>query len=709
MRRLFEINLLILLAAISLAACGPVTPIPIVAPTSTLAVRTPVPITPTLIDIPPVATSTPEPRAEDYQLQPWSASDSYYMDLAQHFSADHYIGFNEDRNAYERVFYAEQLVRDSSVDWRETAWKIVPNHPRGVPLPGMRPDEDLFAFLMEDLLNNAEAEPAKLLDGVHSKIQTNWDCYGAQIAEAPGKRGNSLIVPNLFGDHQDAWVFYAGNCMGTAIYAMHKSGGQYRVEKLREWQALEIPFAGYYLELNTADDINNNGIPEVVVKVYYAASGTPPVQMENLELFEWDVVKGLFSSDQTESFGVVDCFDYLPCDDEWTVGKNSVQGIRPIVVRELYATMTDEFGEAPTCDPLVIEHDYLWKNGEFAENESRLLNFTDVRIECQLSWALQAMDHGTNSKLAADLIANALADWPLEMDDMWGAASHDYFALRLGLFYDLHGNEDAALKLIENVAQQPYNTSFDFAPRLASAYLEVREEEGRLQACTEVRIVEIESKLSLEAYMFLPIKKMRELGGYGANVWLEGASPVCDEYAAFDLLAEQTTEFFTLENWLVENRLQKSDTSLLYESQALTVWLISVPIQSWDFVDGEFQRRPTQRVGLLTKTPSDFSVAYIEDIGQNADLSVDTLAIDPSHVLITIKPHDDYVSRFSIYYVAPTAEIQLLLSDYFVDGYIDHGKNEIVTVTEPAGHEVAVYRWNSELDRLVVRLKSKST
>lgn len=709
MKQISKITYSFLLLTMLLVSCGPVTRVPSVVPTGTTNLPIPTSVPPTLVGIPPTETGTPKPRAEDYQLLPWSANDPYHESLIQTSSQDYYIGFNQTRNAYDRVMYAQQLLRDSASDWRDVAWKMVQNYPTGVKLPGMRENQDLLAFLMEDLLNNEKITPEDLHTLVEARLPSYYGCYSTNIADVPSRQGSYLIVNNLFGDGQDARLFFTGNCMGTAIYALHTVNGQYHVDKVRDWQALEITFAGYGLTLNASEDVNKNGIPEVIVEVSHWASGGFPFYGKNIEFYEWDLGEQKFWSDDTEVFEEVVCFDYSPCDDQWKITDEDISGIHPLVVRELHVTMTDEFGEASTCDPLVIEHKYLWEHGKFRDYEQRLLPPTDERIECRISWALPVLNLELNTSQAIDIISESLDGWPASMNKIWGPASQDYFALRLGLYYDIHEREDEAVSLLKTVAEHPYNSDFQFVPELASAYLETRATQGKAKACVELRLLQQQAEFDMESFVYVPVEAIREKWGIGPAVWREEIDEICDEKNVVELLAQQA-QIVSIVQWLGEFHLQSSVLQTIHDKPSLHVWMVSLPTQflSWNEDGTALERFEDQQIWLLVATPAGSLAAYVDDASKGAQLSVGTLNLDQSGLLITIEPDDAYVQRFSIFHVAPNGAVQSELSDFYVDGFVDHEKNEIVTLTEVDGSgqpEVAVYRWNSaaqSLDRRII-------
>jgi hypothetical protein len=699
--------LVLFLLVLIAASCGPVTPVSTPANTSTSSFPTSTQIATATLTLTP----TPQPGSTDYRLVAWSADDDYYLKLAETQSQEFYVGFNNSFQRYGPVFQAERLLREPSNDWRDTAWKIVANYPKGIPLPGMRQGQDLLAFLMEDLLNNEKISLEELGAIVQDRIQMHWECYRAQITESPLKQGNYLVVNKLFGDQQNGWIFYTGSCEGTAIYALRKTDNQYRIEKLRGWQALEMTAAGYHLSLDTAGDVNNNGLPEVVINVSFGASGTPPVLTDNVEFSEWDQSKEIFLNDSTERFEDV-CDSFESCKDEWSIAKAPLQGIHPLIVKELHETMLDDIEGSSVCDHLVIEHAYLWYEGNFIEQKQTLLPASDEHIACQLSWALQVLNKKpAESAVATHIISEALAVWPDSMNEMWGPASKDYFALRLGLAYDLTGNQDKALALIQNVAEDPTHPDFDFASQLASTYLVVRSEQGKVQACQEINLLQTESELSEGPFVFAPLKGLKKKWGFGAWVWMYHIDDICDEKHALELSVQQLrpSQFETINQWLTMLGLRPLSIQTIFESDALTTWLVSLPSPYFRLAhDGTtLEKLYDQQLWLFSKSSNGINASYIDDIDQNTKLLTDYLGLDQSGFLVVLESIQPGFQRFFIFHVESNGEIQSQLYDYYVDGFVDHKTNEIMTIAGSYGSEqpeVAVYRWNAELERLDKRI-----
>jgi hypothetical protein len=707
-----RVKIISVVVSVILASCGPVTPIPFSVATSTQSL----PIYTQSVTATPTSIVTLQPRASDYQLQTWIADDVCYSNLVDEFNKHFYtVGVNNDHERYELVYQAEKLLRDPSNDWRDIAWDIVADHPKGIPLPGMRPGEDLFAFLIEDLLNGQNVELDELIPIIEQKISIPWKCSRAEIVESLSKQGDFLVLENLFGDNQDGLVFYAGGCQGVVVYALRRVDNQYRVEKLRDWQALEIPAAGFVLQLDTVGDVNNNRTVEVSIDVLFGASGMPPGRGESIEFYEWDPSKESFVVDSVKISENV-CYIYEPCENGWRIEQKNTQGLHPIVVNELYATMYEKIEGRPVCDNLIIEHTYLWKNAKFIEQQEILVPATDKRIECQLSWALQVLNRSTDQyDVAIKTISEALSNWPIAMNHMWGPASRDYFALRLGLSYDFIGEEDAALKLIQNVAEQPTNPEFDFLSQLASTYLDVRSKQGRLQACQEINLLQAESEheISPPYSIYVPVEKLRELWGFGAPIWMHRVDDVCNGKLALELLAKQAqvSKFNGIDTWFDTIGLKPIAILPINESNLpIDVWLVSLPTQPSPFSqDGTaLDEYDYREIWLFVKSPWGFAVSYLDDISNNIDatLLVDYFQADRGNLFVLFQANDDDFQRVFLLRIDSKGKIQSLFNSFFAEGFVNRAASEITIIEKVYYGEqpnIIVYKWDSELQNLDAR------
>jgi len=693
----------ILFCSILLVSCGGVTPVP----TVVTSIPTSIALTPTPdFTATPSPTATLPPSANDYRLRPWSADDDYYSNLMKEYGKNFYLGIESNRYRYNLIFQAENLLRNPSNNWRDVAWQIVADYPKGISFPGMRPGEDLTAFLLEDLLNTQNIKPDELIKTVNGKLPIPWGCGRNEIVDSSSKQGDFLFVKDLFGVDNDGWVFFVGSCPGVAVYALHNADNLYRVEKLRDWQALEIPAAGFVLLLDKVEDVNNNGIPEIVIDELFGASGTPPGRGETIEFYEWNASKASFDNDSIKMVEDV-CVIYEPCENGWRVEKTNLQGLRPVVINEQYATMYQDIDGTASCGNYIIEHKYLWKNAKFIEQDQSVLPPTDKRVECQLSWALQALKRNPGKiDIAAEIISSQLTNWTKEMNDMWGPASKDYFAFRLGLAYDMTGYEKVALALIQDVADNPSDIDHHFFSQLASSYLDVRSKRGKVAACEEISLLQSESEDKNTYAIYVPINKLREIWGVGAAIWMYRVDPVCDGKRALELLAQQTpaSQIGDIGNWFTKIGMEPISIKVINESKGLIIWTVSLPVQYLRFTGSgaAFERINSQQVWLFTKSPQLFRAVHVDGIDR-IDISADFLPLDQDDALVVIPTGSADPQDFFIFHILSDGEIFTELSDYYVNGFVDQSSGEITTISQgylDSQPEIAVYTWDRNLEKL---------
>jgi hypothetical protein len=111
------------------------------------------------------------------------------------------------------------------------------------------------------------------------------------------------------------------------------------------------------------------------------------------------------------------------------------------------------------------------------------------RPQCQIAWADAAINnqpHGWDDDRAINILSAALNNWPSAMDSLFGPASRDYFRLRLGIWYDLRGASDVAESQINQLASGPTDSKYDLPSRLAKIYLQYRQKNGFVGACSQV-------------------------------------------------------------------------------------------------------------------------------------------------------------------------------------------------------------------------------
>jgi len=336
---------------------------------------------------------------------------------------------------------------------------------------------------------------------------------------------------------------------------------------------------------------------------------------------------------------------------------------------------------------------------------------TDKRIECQLSWALQVLKRDSSKvDIATEIISNAFVDWPDQMNNMWGPASQDYFALRLGLFHDITGQEAMASALLQNIVEHPSNPSFSFASEIASAYLDMRSTHGKVKACQEVNLLQDESLFKAGPFYYVPIDSLRESWGFGAPIWVLNIDDLCDAKLALEFATQQApvSSAENIGEWLTSIGLDPSSVQTIYELDTLTsAWLVSLPAQ---FVrrsdDGTtLERQADEQFWLFVKSSQGFSAQHLDHLGWDVStiLSVDHLQLVEGDVLVLIRTGDNDFQDIFVLRIALNGRIQPLLSNYVAAAYMNHETQEITLVYDHFDAdqpEIIVYRWNPELQQL---------
>jgi len=432
---------------------------------------------------------------------------------------------------------------------------------------------------------------------------------------------------------------------------------------------LEIPAAGFELLLDTVGDVNDNGVPEIVIDELFGASGMPPGRGEMIEFYEWGPSKATFGTDSVRMIEDV-CYMYQPCENGWRVEKNKLQGFYPIVINEQHATMYQDIDGASICDNFIVEHVYFWKNAKLIEQKQSVLPPTDKRIECQLSWAFQDLKRDTNKMdMATKIIAAALTNWPEEMNTMWGPASKDYFAFKLGLAYDMSGHEETALSLIQDVASNSSDPDYQFVSQLASNYLDVRSKQRKMKACNEIDLLQSESEYTnIPLYsIYTPIDKLRTIWGYGALIWLYKVDPICDESHSLELLAKSTpvSHIKSVESWFTKLGVKPTGVNIIIDSGELRVWIITLPVENLRFKESgtAFERIDSQQAWLITQSSQLFRAARVDGVDQISDETASYLSLGQDGSLVVIPINEVDSQYFFIFHVLPNGEIQTELTD----------------------------------------------
>lgn len=480
-------------------------------PTNTRTVKPKSTISPT-----PTSTSSivevflPTPPVRDiyaYRLRRWSESDS--AALVERLNngkfkvtpEPDYYQFPD----YVRAFDIEYLLRfPQSPSWEDVAWEAVRYDPQGAMAVGSQAGEDLFGFLVENILNKQDVPMEDL---------SNWlEPHLFRIVD-------SLKVNNLFGDGQYAWVIHAQTSYYQnydGFYAIHQVSGAYRLEVVQDWGISSFPGAGLYYYLHGVGDTNKNNIPEVGIVSESGMSGIPPTWGQSLRLYEWQPSKEVFTTNYFHLFYQT-CGDMEqgPCKGDWEFSNQQ------LTVNEYWYTQDK-------CLDLVIQRKYLWDGIQYHLNSEQVILPEIDRPECLVAWADGAINHqvlGWQDDRAIQIITTALDNWPTEMDNQWGPASRDYFRLRLGIWNDLRGASDKAVSLLNQLAAGSTDPKYDLPTRLVGIYLQTRAQKGLVGACTQVEQAWRDEKDAFYKKFTgsYDLQNLRQSWGFASDRWISRA------------------------------------------------------------------------------------------------------------------------------------------------------------------------------------------
>jgi tetratricopeptide (TPR) repeat protein len=425
----------------------------------------------------------PDQGVSNYHLRPWSENNCTAL-VNRITDGDFTTDPVVDKVApYALALQSECLLRFPRSASRETMlWDTLNIDPRGLPLPGMRPGQSLFSFLLEDLYHRGE---------IHNQEELT------KTLEADFRIEDSIQVTNLFGDGQEALVFtlskhpvdYVGVC---ATLAIHQAGSQVRVETLRDWEECDWGMVTNYFTLPGAADTNGNGLPEVIVDEKTGMSGLPQHWGESIFLHEWEPASQAFSSTEFSIF-FKDC-DSGPCEGQYEIGALDANNTRPITVTEYwYTDGPPDYGGAklegsPKCPELEVRHTYRWNGKGYAAGDKEITPPQSDRPACRIAWADQVIYRfGWQNDPAIQILSEAVQNWPEAMNTLWGPASLDYLRLRLGIWHDLRGEASAALELLQSLADAPADPLYDLPSRMAAVYVAARAQAGIAGACLKTQ------------------------------------------------------------------------------------------------------------------------------------------------------------------------------------------------------------------------------
>jgi hypothetical protein len=647
--------------------------------------------------------ATPALTDYDYLLPPWTESlcTTLVDRISKHkFTADPWV---EDNTPYALALQAECLLRYPQSKNRERMlWNMAAIDPAGLPLPGMRPGESLFAYLLEDLYQRGAIQSSEELTRT---LEAQGYSFTIQAA---------LQVQGLFGDGQEAFVF---SLRSRALFdeycatlTTHQVDGRVRVEILQEWEQCNIIMGSSHYSLSEVSDTNGNALPEVMVTLRKDFSGIPGVSSESLFLIEWDPSVEAFKSSEFPEYHK-SC-DEGPCEGKYEIGALDADGYRPITVSEYWYTdgpsiHPDLWQGPPQCPALEVRRTYLWNGKRYLPGEDEIVPSQPDRPECSFAWADQVIyQYGWRNDQAIQALSEAVQDWPENMNIIWGPASRDYFRLRLGLWQDLRGEASAALARLQSLASAPTDPQFDYPSRLAAVYLDARAQAGIALACLRVEQAWWdESRAVYEAGS--PSQSLTdqliEGWGFAHPRWDTFPYPaigsLCDAEAALETAAStlQVSTAAGLEDWF--GQLGITQTLVMpvdLDGNGQDDWLAWFQSEDWGDDLFAFVRTPS---GLKA---SEVGGEWVDE----KDITLRAYHPDQAALLVQVVQtgKDLYIFYFDEHGELVWLDGEYPVSAFWIDERTEGSQLVVYTQSEYYSAELITYTWNADTRSLERRL-----
>ncbi len=443
---------LLLTACVSRTLSALPTPSPAARPTRSLPASTALP-SPSPSAMPATPTSQPTPGPDAYRLKAWTEQDALDAILEGEHAPEKLIHETQD---YMYTLEREALVRfpkgklKDEFDWkvaREEAI-ILGGFPEGAPVDG-------FLHQLGKALDSGQVTPDMLEAWLPNK--------GFDVT-------SYYFVLNLLGDGQRAQVIQIETqdwlLPADIVLAIAKSpqSGTYRLFSVRPYWLVRDS-TRQALEQVTVVSVNGNKRPEIRT---LTDSEFPAICRSELSLYEWEGgdSNGHFENIAGQVMSIEGDYWNNRCKDPWEFSARDKRGAQPLT-----ATLRHKNWAGDECSEFQLKLRYEW-NGvayRWVSGVASLPNKSQPR-QCLVGWAHAAAKHGLYDQ-AVPLIVSALADWPKEIDDIWGPSAKDLFRFKLGTWHIFQGNDDKGISTLEDVQDNPANPAFNMVARIAEKFL----------------------------------------------------------------------------------------------------------------------------------------------------------------------------------------------------------------------------------------------
>ncbi len=219
--------------------------------------------------------------------------------------------------------------------------------------------------------------------------------------------------------------------------------------------------------------------PEEVAIVSHTASERPEIQTvaesawpaiceSQLSLYRWraDASSGRFENVAEQVKPIEGDYRNSECRDPWEFGAPDARGAQPLT-----ATLRHKNWAGDDCTEYEYKMRYEWDGTVYRwVRGGASLPDKSQPPQCFVGWAHAAAKHGLYDQ-AIPLVVSAIAQWPKELDSVWGPSAKDLFRFELGTWYAFQGDSDRAISTLEDVKGYRANPAFSMTPRMAETYL----------------------------------------------------------------------------------------------------------------------------------------------------------------------------------------------------------------------------------------------
>jgi len=407
----------------------------------------------------PVPVTTPQSSAENYRLKAWDDTTArrIYAEADTVPIAEEYADLREfyQLSLLEELYLSYPDLRTDPNLLRDQA--NLKGRKSSYWLPyGLLHDHAVEPFRqgLEQALNDGSAKLPELMlwdESIFQERDKSKKLFDgstpATVLEVTVERGWDFFVLREEADGS------------TTVFALYPKWNQYA------WND----------ETFQITDLNGNGREEIAIMYRGWGAGFDHSCQEKLFLYEWDgqtfqdIISTPLDVYMNTDYGNCLGINFSPD----TAGRQLIHG---------GISKNTSCEDYPYLEPVT----YRWDGKGFVPLATTAPVPPGPRDPdtCTIGWALAA---GAENDSALKLLAAAVADWPAEADAVWGPAAHDYFKIRLAIWYMRRGQWQRGVDLFKQVRDTPTAPEFHFIPRLGAVFLETYETNGIHHALTAVR------------------------------------------------------------------------------------------------------------------------------------------------------------------------------------------------------------------------------